>query len=92
MVYRSLAMIIFGSLVYSKCVCDEGDVSGNTLSGFNANDFVCIDDTKFKHFVDSENFFVKSCSSPGLCFTRVPPNKNPCIGEQRAREIDNNFN
>ena len=53
-----------------------------------ANDFVCIDDTKFKHFVDSKNFFVKDCAVPGMCFTRKPPNKNPCIGKERALEID----
>lgn len=91
MFYKTLIVFIFSYLVVSKCVCDEENNSSQ-VSGFKANDFVCIDDTKFKHFVDSENFFVKSCSSPGLCFTRVPPNKNPCIGEQRAREIDNNFN
>lgn len=53
-----------------------------------ANDFVCIDNTKFKHFVDPTTFFVKSCAVPGMCFTRKPPAKNPCIGKERALEID----
>lgn len=59
------------------------------ISKFKANDHVCIDDTRFMHFVSSINFFVKSCPK-GLCFTRVPPNKNPCIGKELALSIDAN--
>jgi hypothetical protein len=54
-----------------------------------AGDFVCIDDTQFKHFVSSDKFVVESCP-PGFCATRNPPNKNPCIGKANADRIDKN--
>lgn len=56
------------------------------------NSFKCIDDTKFKQFIDSSgNFVVNSCP-PGFCFTRNPPIKNPCIGKERALKIDGGEN
>lgn len=57
---------------------------------FKANDFECIDDTSFRHYIDSDNFVIKRCASSGLCFTRNPPNKNPCIGKVLALQIDKN--
>lgn len=69
-----------------KCECK---CENNPLSTFAPNDFVCIDDTRFRQFITSTDFVVKSCAVPGSCFTRVPPNKNPCIGRERAQEIDN---
>jgi hypothetical protein len=72
------------------------DVSSNvtpdvTLAGGvnKAGDFICIDDTQFKHFVSSDKFVVESCP-PGFCATRNPPNKNPCIGKANADRIDKN--
>ncbi|KAJ3303985.1 hypothetical protein HDV03_003223 [Kappamyces sp. JEL0829] len=53
----------------------------------NIGDFECIDDTKFKQFTSATSFIVQSCP-PGFCATRNPPFKNPCIGKQRAAEID----
>jgi hypothetical protein len=59
------------------------DPSGTNKSG----DFVCIDDTQFKHFVSADKFVVESCP-PGFCATRNPPSKNPCIGQANADRID----
>ncbi|KAJ3358864.1 hypothetical protein HDU91_005100, partial [Kappamyces sp. JEL0680] len=56
-------------------------------TGFQANDFQCIDDTKFRHFSSPTAFTIGSCP-PGFCATRNPPKKNPCIGKARATEID----
>ncbi|KAJ2997121.1 hypothetical protein HDV02_005862 [Globomyces sp. JEL0801] len=56
------------------------------VSGQVQNSFECIDDTKFKQFVGN-SFVINSCP-PGFCFTRNPPNKNPCIGRERALAID----
>lgn len=73
-------------MLLCKPTCNCKEIKDNP-SKFKANEFECIDDTKFKHFVDSTNFFVKECPK-GLCFTRNPPFKNPCIGKERALEID----
>lgn len=51
------------------------------------NSFVCIDDTHFKHFITANNFVIQSCP-PGMCFTRNPSIKNPCIGKTLALQID----
>jgi hypothetical protein len=50
-------------------------------------DFECIDDTKFKLFTSETSFVVNSCPA-GLCATRSPKFKNPCIGRDRAAVID----
>ncbi|KAI9005866.1 hypothetical protein BC832DRAFT_523736, partial [Gaertneriomyces semiglobifer] len=50
-------------------------------------DHICIDDTRFQKFTSETDFVVQSCP-PGFCFTRDPPLKNPCIGKDRALEID----
>jgi hypothetical protein len=50
-------------------------------------EFECIDDTKFKLFTSTNDFVINSCP-PGLCATRTPKFKNPCIGRDRATEID----
>jgi hypothetical protein len=66
------------------------DTTGRDTTGTGLNkagDFVCIDDTQFKHFISSDNFVVESCP-PGFCATRNPPNKNPCIGQANADRID----
>lgn len=55
------------------------------------NSFVCIDDTNFKHFIDANNFVIQQCP-PGLCFTRSPSTKNPCIGKFLAEQIDHKEN
>ncbi len=52
------------------------------------NTFECIDDTRFKHFINEVDFVTGSCPD-GFCFTRVPANKNPCIGKKLAQELDN---
>lgn len=68
------------------CVCDSTQNIQNT--GFSANDFVCIDDTSFKHFISPTDFVIKRCAVPGSCFTRKPPKGNPCIGKELAQQID----
>lgn len=50
-------------------------------------DFECIDDTQFKHFTSDTAFVIQSCPR-GFCFTRNPKLKNPCIGKDRALQID----
>jgi len=52
-----------------------------------ANTFHCTDDTRFELCTGGDNFVVNSCPQ-GLCATRHPANKNPCVGADRAREID----
>ena len=57
------------------------------MEGFKANDFECIDDTSFKHFTSATDFVVNKCAQ-GMCFTRNPPAKNPCVGKENALRID----
>jgi hypothetical protein len=52
-----------------------------------ANDNICVDDTTFRKFTSATTFVLQQCP-PGLCFTRTPPVKNPCIGRERALAID----
>jgi hypothetical protein len=82
-----LPFYIKGRKMLFKVVFLASLVMPHATTKFKANDFACLDDTRFMHFVDPVNFFVKSCPS-GLCFTRKPPAKNPCIGKDRAIEID----
>jgi hypothetical protein len=58
-------------------------------AGKAANTFQCIDDTRFQHCAGPgfTTIFVNSCPA-GLCATRTPDSGNPCIGRDRAREID----
>lgn len=56
-------------------------------TGVVAGDFECIDDTSFKHFSSETAFTVDKCPA-GLCFTRNPKKKNPCIGKANAQRID----
>jgi hypothetical protein len=61
----------------------------NGSAPFAANQFQCVDDTRFKHFISSDpNNFVFGNCPPGFCQTRKPRNKNPCIGAERAAQID----
>jgi hypothetical protein len=72
---------------------DNGSVSAEAAKGLNlcvgqaANTFHCIDDTKFQQCTGNGTFVVNSCP-PGLCATRHPAEKNPCIGAARATQID----
>lgn len=63
-------------------------VFSTPVFNFNINDFECIDDTQFRHYISDSNFVINNCP-PGLCFTRSPPNQNPCIGKDLALQIDN---
>lgn len=63
-------------------------VFSTPVFNFNINDFECIDDTQFRHYISDTNFVINNCP-PGLCFTRSPPNQNPCIGKDLALQIDN---
>lgn len=58
-----------------------------TVAVNKANDFVCVDTTTFKHFTSPSDFVLGQCPA-GLCFTRVPPAKNPCVGQANAQRID----
>lgn len=62
-------------------------VFSTPVFNFNINDFECIDDTQFRHYISDTNFVINNCP-PGLCFTRSPPNQNPCIGKELALQID----
>jgi hypothetical protein len=59
----------------------------NLCRGQVANTFHCIDDTSFQLCTGDGTFVVNSCP-PGLCATRTPADRNPCIGRERAAEID----
>jgi hypothetical protein len=59
----------------------------NLCVGQVANSFHCIDDTKFQLCTGDGTFVVNSCPR-GLCATRHPAIRNPCVGADRAREID----
>jgi hypothetical protein len=61
----------------------------NLCAGQAANTFQCIDDTRFQHCVGPTDtrIFVNSCPA-GLCATRTPATGNPCIGRERAAQID----
>ncbi len=61
--------------------------NANAATANKAGDFVCIDDTTFKHFTSATQFVEENCP-PGFCFTRSPPFKNPCVGKANARRID----
>lgn len=62
-------------------------VFSTPVFNFNINDFECIDDTQFRHYISDTDFVINNCP-PGLCFTRSPPNQNPCIGKELALQID----
>ncbi|KAI8802997.1 hypothetical protein BJ742DRAFT_661309, partial [Cladochytrium replicatum] len=63
------------------------DPNGN--APFAANQFLCINDTKFKHFKSSDpNDFVTGSCATGFCQTRKPRIKNPCVGKANAQRID----
>ena len=62
-------------------------VAKNLCVGQDANTFHCIDDTSFELCTGGDRFVVESCPK-GFCATRHPANKNPCIGAERAKEID----
>lgn len=50
-----------------------------------AGDFQCVDTTNFLHFTSATASVPGACPH-GLCFTRTPPNKNPCIGKDAAQK------
>jgi hypothetical protein len=56
-------------------------------AGQPANNFICIDDTRFQHCVGDSRIFVNSCPV-GLCATRSPANQNPCVGRALAAQLD----
>jgi hypothetical protein len=62
--------------------------SSSSDSVFVANTFQCIDDTQFRQFTDDNGTFVMGSCPQGLCFTRNPPSRNPCIGKEKAQKID----
>jgi hypothetical protein len=62
-------------------------VAQTTGIATKANDNICVDDTTFRKFTSATDFVLQQCP-PGLCFTRNPPVKNPCIGRERALAID----
>jgi hypothetical protein len=59
----------------------------NLCMGQASNTFHCFDDTHFQHCTGNNQFVVSACP-PGLCATRSPANKNPCVGKSRAAAID----
>jgi hypothetical protein len=88
----AMAFALIAGCVGSK----ESELSGNSSKasaslnlcvGQVANSFHCIDDTRFQHCTGDATFVVNSCPA-GLCATRTPAIKNPCVGRERAAEID----
>jgi len=60
----------------------------NLCLGQAGNTFHCLDDTRFELCTGfNDGFVIESCP-PGLCATRHPANKNPCVGAARATQID----
>ena len=59
----------------------------NLCQGQAANTFHCVDDTRYQQCIGGDQFVVNSCPA-GLCATRHPASKNPCVGAARALEID----
>ena len=68
-------------------VVNEPNTKPKNVEQRKANTFECIDDTQFKLFTSNSDFIVQSCPK-GQCFTRKPPNKNPCVGKANAQRID----
>lgn len=68
------------------CNCIEVPESSKNFQ-FKSNDFECLNDTTFRHYTSPTTFILNNCP-PGLCFTRIPPNKNPCIGKELAQKLD----
>jgi hypothetical protein len=98
----ALSSAFFVALSLSACAADlnaGGDDDGDALAqaqtaggpnlciGQAANTFQCIDDTRFQHCIGGDQFAEGSCPA-NLCATRTPSSGNPCIGRDRAREID----
>jgi hypothetical protein len=52
-----------------------------------ANTFHCLDDSRFQLCTGNGTFVVESCPAH-LCATRHGPEKNPCVGADRAAQID----
>ena len=92
---RSFSYIVFICLSFwGATSCYEENLSStsslNTLNlceGQASNTFHCLDDTRFQLCTGNDEFVVRSCPV-GLCATRSPANKNPCIGRERAAKID----
>ena len=86
------------ALTVLACSGEAGDdaasassaVSGtvNLCLGQQANTFHCLDETRFELCTGFNSGFVIESCPPGLCATRHPPDKNPCVGAARATEID----
>ena len=95
--FRPQALIFAGLMFLTTGLitsCYEENLSSTSgVSSLNlcedqpANTFHCLDDTKFQLCTGNDNFVVNSCPV-GLCATRSPANKNPCLGSERAAEID----
>jgi hypothetical protein len=68
----------------------SGAVSGtvNLCLGQAGNTFHCLDDTRFELCTGVGSGFVIESCPPGLCATRHPADRNPCIGAARATTID----
>jgi hypothetical protein len=60
----------------------------NLCVGQAGNTFHCLDDTRFELCTGFNSGFVIESCPPGLCATRHPANKNPCVGAARATQID----
>jgi hypothetical protein len=92
----SLSAVI--ALAVIACSGGAGDASGSESSaasatvnlcvGQAANTFHCLDDTRFELCTGVGSGFVVESCPPGLCATRHPASKNPCIGAARATQID----
>jgi hypothetical protein len=92
----SLSAVI--ALAVIACSGGPGDAIGSESSaasatvnlcvGQAANTFHCLDDTRFELCTGVGTGFVIESCPPGLCATRHPPSRNPCIGAARATQID----
>lgn len=89
---RAISPAFFLALSLTACL-DSGNDSTVSGTGLNlcanqpANTFQCIDNTSFQHCTGNGGFVVKSCPAD-LCATRTPATQNPCVGRERAEELD----
>jgi PPE-repeat protein len=90
-----ISSVLFGLTLIACSSADSESASSDTsaVTAKNlcvnqaANTFHCIDDTRFELCTGNGTFVVNSCP-PGLCATRHPPERNPCVGAARATQID----
>jgi hypothetical protein len=96
--YFASSLSVAIALTVIACSAGPGEDTGsesnaasatpNLCVGQAGNTFHCLDDTRFELCTGFNSGFVIESCPPGLCATRHPANKNPCVGAARATQID----